>query len=93
VSGTDLLIVDYASLGLSPQAMNLLSSGGLSSDSFVKGVGVRALDPNDHFLLDTAQSLLMFDPDGSGSMAPLALLQFQGMVDSRINSADVFIGI
>jgi Ca2+-binding RTX toxin-like protein len=93
VSGTDLLIVDYASLGLSPQALNLLSSGGLSSDSFVKGVGVRALDPNDYFLLDTAQSLLMFDPDGSGSMVPLALLKFQGVVDNRFNSGDVFIGI
>jgi Ca2+-binding RTX toxin-like protein len=93
VSGTDLLIVDYASLGLSPEALGLLSSGGLNHDSFVKGVGARALDPNDHFLLDTAQSLLMFDPDGSGSATPLALLKFQGMVDGRFNSGDVFIGI
>jgi Ca2+-binding RTX toxin-like protein len=93
VSGTDLLMIDFSSFGLSAQALSLLSSGGLSADSFVKGVGVNPLDPNDYFILDTATGILYFDEDGSGPLSRIPLVKFTGGVDSRFNAGDVFVCI
>lgn len=91
--GRDLLVIDLTSLGISPEALGLLSSGTVASDSFVSGAGVRALDANDHFLLDTAQGLLMFDPDGSGPAAPMELVQLVGVDYATMSGADIFIGV
>ena len=93
VSGTDLLMIDFSSLGLSAQALSLLSSGALSADSFVKGVGVNPLDPNDYFILDTATGILYFDEDGSGPLSRIPLVKFTGGVDTRFNAGDVFVCI
>jgi Ca2+-binding RTX toxin-like protein len=93
VSGQDLLVIDLASFGISSANLSLQSSGTLNAASFVKGPGVRALDTNDYFLLDTAQSLLKFDPDGSGPLAALDVVRFVGVVDAAFNGADLFIAV
>jgi Ca2+-binding RTX toxin-like protein len=91
-SGEDLLILDLSSLGISAESLGLLSSGTVAAASFVSGAGVQALDPNDHFLLDTAQGLLMFDPDGSGANAPIQLVKFVGSVPVGFTGQDIYVG-
>ena len=91
--GRDLLVIDLASLGIFPDALGLLSSGTVASDSFVSGAGARALDVNDYFLLDTAQGLLLFDPDGSGPAAPMELVQLVGVDYATMSGADIFVGV
>ncbi len=91
--GRDLLVIDLASLGIFPDALGLLSSGTVASDSFVRGAGARALDLNDYFLLDTAQGLLLFDPDGSGPVAPMELVQLVGVDYATMIGADIFVGV
>jgi Ca2+-binding RTX toxin-like protein/subtilisin-like proprotein convertase family protein len=91
--GRDLLVIDLASLGISPEALGLLSSGTVASDSFVRGAGARALDLNDYFLLDTAQELLLFDLDGSGPAAPMELVQLVGVDYATMSGADIFVGV
>jgi Ca2+-binding RTX toxin-like protein len=91
--GHDLLVIDLASLGIVPEALGLLSSGIVADDSFVKGAGARALDLNDYFLLDTAQGLLMFDPDGSGILEAVELVQLVGVDYAAMSGADIFVGV
>lgn len=92
-SGVDLMVVDLVSFGIDPVALGLVSSGTVSSSAFVKGVGVRPLDPNDHYLLDTAQGMLRFDPDGNGPQAAVDLVKFVGVVDSAFAGTDIYIAI
>jgi Ca2+-binding RTX toxin-like protein len=93
VAGTDLLIIDLMSFGVDPVALGLLSSGTVSDAAFIKGVGVRALDPNDHYLLDTAKGMLYFDPDGSGDRLPIEVVKFLGIVDPAFSASDIYIAI
>lgn len=93
VSGTDLLVIDLQSYGINPVSLGLSSSGTVAGASFVKGAGVRALDTNDYFLLDTAQGILKFDADGSGSGVAIDLVKFVGIVDTNFAAADVYIAI
>jgi Ca2+-binding RTX toxin-like protein len=93
VAGTDLLIIDLMSFGVDPVALGLLSSGTVSDAAFIKGVGVRALDPNDHYLLDTAKGMLYFDPDGSGDQLPIEVVKFLGIVDPAFSASDIYIAI
>jgi Ca2+-binding RTX toxin-like protein len=92
-AGVDLLVLDLVSFGIDPVALGLLSSGTVSSNAFVKGIGVRPLDPNDHYLLDTAQGMLRFDPDGNGPQAAVDLVKFVGVVDSAFAGTDIYIAI
>ena len=87
------MVVDLVSFGIDPVALGLVSSGTVSSSAFVKGVGVRPLDPNDHYLLDTAQGMLRFDPDGNGPQAAVDLVEFVGVVDSAFAGTDIYIAI
>ena len=89
-SGQDLLVVDLMSFITNLQAANFPSSGTVQADSFVKGAGALALDSNDYFLLDTAQGLLRFDPDGSGPQAPIELVKLVGTVDPNFHGADIY---
>jgi Ca2+-binding RTX toxin-like protein len=93
VSGEDLLVIDLASFGISSSNLNLISSGSVNTASFIKGPGVRALDPNDYFLLDTAQSLLKFDPDGSGALSAVDVVRFVGVVDAAFGGTDLFVAV
>ncbi|WP_233249691.1 S8 family serine peptidase [Limnohabitans sp. Bal53] len=92
-AGVDLLVIDLVSFGIDPVALGLVSSGAVSSSAFVKGIGVRPLDPNDHYLLDTAQGVLRFDPDGNGAQAAVDLVKFVGVVDKDFASSDIYIAI
>jgi Ca2+-binding RTX toxin-like protein len=91
--GTDLIVIDLAALGVDVVALGLASSGTVSVDSFVKGPGVRALDPNDHFLFDTAQGLLKFDVDGNGAGAAIELAKLFGTQVSGLTGNDIYIGV
>ena len=93
VAGNDLLIIDLLSFGVDPVALDLRSSGLASESSFVKGPGVRALDPNDHYLLDTARGMLLFDPDGSGQQVPIEVVRFLGGVDPAFSASDIYVAI
>jgi Ca2+-binding RTX toxin-like protein len=93
ISGLDLLVVDLQSFSINPVALGLSSSGAVSAASFVKGAGVGALDNNDYFLLDTAQSILKFDSDGNGPTAPIDLVKFVGMADASFASTDIYVAI
>jgi Ca2+-binding RTX toxin-like protein len=92
-AGVDLLVIDLVSFGIDPVALGLMSSGTVSSSAFVKGVGIRPLDPNDHYLLDTAQGMLRFDPDGTGPQTAIDLVKFVGVVDKDFASSDIYIAI
>ena len=81
-SGSDLLIIDLGSFGIDPTQFGLLSSGLVDSNSFVKGAGAIALDSNDYFIFDTAQGMLMLDPDGNGSMVSFGLVDLGGISNS-----------
>jgi hypothetical protein len=65
----------------------------VASNSFVKGPGVRPLDPDDHFLFDTAQGLLMFDPDGSGAAGSVGLARIFGPSVDGMMGSDLYIGV
>ena len=92
-AGVDLLVIDLVAFGIDPVALGLMSSGTVSSSAFVKGVGIRPLDPNDHYLLDTAQGMLRFDPDGTGPQTAIDLVKFVGVVDKDFASSDIYIAI
>ena len=92
-SGSDLLIIDLASFGIDVIGLELDSSGLVASQSFVKGAGVRPLDPDDHYLMDTATGLLTFDPDGSGALESVTLVQLVGDTGSRLVNQDLFIAV
>ena len=92
-AGVDLLVIDLVSFGIDPVALGLMSSGTVSSSAFVKGAGIRPLDPNDHYLLDTAQGMLRFDPDGTGPQTAIDLVKFVGVVDKDFASSDIYIAI
>jgi Ca2+-binding RTX toxin-like protein/subtilisin-like proprotein convertase family protein len=92
--GSDLLIVDLASFGIDAQSLGLQSSGLVAAESFVSGAGAIALDPNDHFVFDTAQGLLKFDADGNG--AGLAIDVMHITLDdptTQLRATDIFVGI
>ncbi len=91
--GTDLLVVDLAALGIDVAQLGLLSSGTVSNTSFVKGAGVRALDPDDHFMFDTARAMLSFDSDGSGLQAPIDLVQIFGVSANNLTANDIYIAV
>jgi Ca2+-binding RTX toxin-like protein len=92
-AGVDLLVIDLMSYGIDPVALGILSSGAVNSNAFVKGAGVRPLDPNDHYLLDTALGTLRFDPDGNGTQAAVELVKFVGVVDNAFSGNDIYIAI
>lgn len=92
-SGLDLLVMDLQSFGINPVALGLSSSGTVSAASFVKGPGVRALDNNDYFLLDTAQGLLKFDVDGNGAGVAIDLVKFVGVVDVNYSGTDIYVAL
>ncbi len=92
--GNDLIVIDLASFGVDVEELGLPGSGLISADSFVKGAGAVALDANDHWILDTAQGILYFDPDGSGEEEMIEILKFEEGTDySDFDSGDVFIAI
>lgn len=93
VSGEDLLVIDLLSFGMDVQALGLPSSGSVQSDAFVKGAGAKALDPNDHFILDTAQGYLRFDPDGNGNQEAINMVKFVGTLDSTFNGNDIYVAV
>jgi len=89
--GVDLVMVDLASFGIDPLALRLGSSGALGVDSFVRGVGARAIDPDDYFLFDTASQALLLDRDGSGSQAPVQIAFVNGADLSQLSAGDVYL--
>jgi Ca2+-binding RTX toxin-like protein len=91
VSGSDLLIIDLTSFGIDVVGLGLESSGLVAADSFVKGAGVRPLDPNDHYLLDTAMGTLSFDPDGSGSLSSVVFLSLPGLQAPTLTHTDLYV--
>lgn len=91
-SGSDLLVIDLLSFGVDVIGLGLDSSGFVSAEAFVKGAGAQALDPNDHFLVDTATGQLSFDSDGSGSMSPIVMLNL-GSSASTLTNTDLFVVI
>jgi Ca2+-binding RTX toxin-like protein/subtilisin-like proprotein convertase family protein len=93
-SGEDLLVIDLASFGIDAEALGILSSGLVSTESFVFGAGAVALDNNDHFIYDSAQGILYFDEDGSGDagMIELARVNTDDGSDA-LNASDIFVGI
>jgi Ca2+-binding RTX toxin-like protein len=93
VSGTDLLVIDLLSYGVDVQGLGLPSSGTVQVSAFVKGAGAVALDNNDHFVLDTAQGILRFDPDGNGNQAAMDLVKLVGTLDSAFNGGDIYLAI
>ncbi|MDG0978452.1 MAG: S8 family serine peptidase [Halieaceae bacterium] len=93
-AGSDLLVIDLASFGLSPEALGLLSSGLVSADSFVSGAGAVALDADDYFIYDTATGILKFDADGNGEGEAIEIGKIQLDEDSGpLTSGDVFVAI
>lgn len=92
-AGSDLLVIDLASWGVDVIGLGITSSGTVAEDSFVTGAGARALDPNDHFLFDTAQGLLLFDRDGSGSEVAVAIAQLYGTGTTHLTGQDIYIAI
>jgi len=93
-AGEDLAVIDLLSFDTSPEMLGLLSSGLVSADSFVSGAGATAMDPNDHFLHDTAQGLLKFDIDGSGNGVAITIAKIQLDDESEeLSAGDVFVGI
>jgi Ca2+-binding RTX toxin-like protein len=89
--GVDLVMVDLASFGIDPVALKLGSSGALGGDSFVRGVGVRALDPDDYFLFDTASQALLLDRDGSGAQTPVQVALINGVDLGQLSAGDVYL--
>ena len=93
-AGEDLAVIDLLSFDVSPELLGLLSSGLVSEDAFVSGAGAAAMDPNDHYLHDTAQGVLKFDVDGSGDAEAIVVARIQLDDDSdELGAGDVFVGI
>jgi Ca2+-binding RTX toxin-like protein len=92
-SGDDLLVFDMYSFGIDVEALGLPSSGLVAADSFVKGAGVRALDPNDYYLVDTATGEFKFDPDGSGSAPAFTVVKLSGVTSSALSNQDIFVAV
>ena len=90
-SGEDLLIIDLASFGIDPVSIGINFSGSVSIDSLVRGVGARALDPNDYFLFDTAQQALYIDPDGSGPRAAWLAAYLPGAGAEKLVADDLYV--
>ena len=90
-SGEDLLIIDLASFGIDPVSIGINFSGSVSIDSLVRGVGARALDPNDYFLFDTAQQALYIDPDGSGPQAAWLAAYLPGAGAEKLVADDLYV--
>jgi hypothetical protein len=63
----------------------------VSIDSLVRGVGARALDPNDYFLFDTAQQALYIDPDGSGPQAAWLAAYLPGAGAEKLVADDLYV--
>ncbi|NRP56742.1 MULTISPECIES: S8 family serine peptidase [unclassified Marinobacterium] len=92
--GSDLLIVDLASFGIDAQSLGLQSSGLVAAESFVSGAGAIALDPNDHFVFDTAQGLLKFDADGNGAGSAIDVMHITlDDPTTQLRATDIFVGI
>jgi Ca2+-binding RTX toxin-like protein len=89
----DLLVIDLASFGISPDEFDLMSSGLVQASSFVKGVGAMALDPNDFFLLDTATGALKFDSDGSGAAMAIELVKFTSTLDVDFGVNNIYVAV
>jgi Ca2+-binding RTX toxin-like protein len=89
----DLLIIDLASFGIQPSAFGLTSSGLVGQSSFIKGPGANALDPNDHFILDTARGILKFDVDGSGASEAIDLVRFTHTIDTLFSVDNIYVAV
>jgi Ca2+-binding RTX toxin-like protein len=92
-SGEDLLVIDLASFGFDLKGLGINSSALVSDGAFVTGAGAIALDPNDHFIFDTAQGKLFFDVDGSGSSAPVELVHFSPGLDTNLVASSIYVVI
>jgi Ca2+-binding RTX toxin-like protein len=92
LSGTDLLVVDIASYGISTAQLGLSSSGTVDANAFLSGPGVRPLTANSRFLYDTATAVLKFDMDGTGSAPTIDLVQLSGSVTS-LKATDIYVVI
>jgi hypothetical protein len=57
----------------------------------VKGVGARALDPDDYFLFDTAAQTLLLDRDGSGTQPPVKVAYLNGPDLSQLAASDFYL--
>jgi hypothetical protein len=93
VPGTDLLVIDLAAFGVDVVGLGLASSGTVSQEAFLKGAGVRPLQPDDHFLFDTAQAVLAFDPDGSGPGLAVDLVRIFGPSADALTGGDLYVGV
>jgi Ca2+-binding RTX toxin-like protein len=94
VSGEDLLIIDLGSFGVDVEALGLSGSGLASEASFVARAGAQALDPDDHYIFDTAQGILKFDYDGSGAMAAYDIARvYMDGTSGSLNPTDLYIVI
>ena len=93
-SGEDLLIIDLGSFDVDVEALGLAGSGLASEASFVARAGAQPLDLDDHFIFDTAQGLLKFDYDGSGSLDPydIATIYIDDQ-SSSLTATDLYIAI
>jgi Ca2+-binding RTX toxin-like protein len=93
-SGEDLLIIDLGSFGVDVEALGLAGSGLASESSFVARAGAQPLDPDDHFIFDTAQGTLKFDYDGSGSLGSydIATIYIYDQ-SSSLTATDLYIAI
>jgi Ca2+-binding RTX toxin-like protein len=92
LSGTDLLVVDIASYGISPSQLGLSSSGTVANDAFLSGPGARSINSNSRFLYDTATAVLKFDMDGTGSAAAIDLVQLSASAAS-LKATDIYVVI
>jgi len=93
-SGEDLLIIDLGSFGVDVEGLGLAGSGLASASSFVARAGAQALDADDHFIFDTAQGILKFDYDGSGSIDAydVATIYIDDQ-SSSLTAADLYVAI
>jgi hypothetical protein len=92
ISGTDLLVVDISSYGISTTQLGLSSSGTVDTSAFVSGPGVKSLTPNSSFLFDTASAVLKFDIDGTGSAVAIDLVQLSRTTPSLL-ATDIYVVI
>jgi Ca2+-binding RTX toxin-like protein len=93
-SDEDLLIIDLGSFDVDVEALGLSGSGLVSESSFVVRAGGQPLDPDDHFIFDTAQGILKFDYDGSGSLSAydIATIYIDDQ-SSSLTATDIYVAI
>ena len=72
LSGTDTII-------LAAQVFAKFKTDRDLSDNFLVGNGIKAADKNDYLLFDTQTGLLLYDADGSGKGAGLAVCKLTGV--------------